>query len=146
MKKCFICDKIAEIKNGTNPYFVKELKTGYIVLEYNQLYKGYVLFLCKMHAEELHELDKKFKVLFLEEMSKIAQAIYKAFKPKKMNYELLGNSEPHLHWHIIPRYANDPDINKPIWAVEKAANSQQARLTKKDLRALKKLIINSFGG
>jgi diadenosine tetraphosphate (Ap4A) HIT family hydrolase len=32
-----------------------------------------------------------------------------------MNYELLGNQVPHLHWHLFPRYADDPDRLKPVW-------------------------------
>ena len=44
---CFICDRIKMINNGTNPYFVKELQTGYVVIGDNQHFKGYTLFLCK---------------------------------------------------------------------------------------------------
>lgn len=33
---CFICDRIEMIKNGSNPYFVKELETGYVVIGDNQ--------------------------------------------------------------------------------------------------------------
>lgn len=44
---CFICDRINMTKNGTNPYFVKELETGYVVLGDNQHFKGYSLFLAK---------------------------------------------------------------------------------------------------
>ncbi len=29
---CLICDRINMIKAGTNPYFVKELETGYVVI------------------------------------------------------------------------------------------------------------------
>jgi len=32
-----------------------------------------------------------------------------------MDVELLGNSNPHLHWHIIPRYRSDPRWGRPIW-------------------------------
>jgi len=32
-----------------------------------------------------------------------------------MDVELLGNSNPHLHWHIIPRYRSDPRCGRPIW-------------------------------
>ena len=44
---CFICDRIKMIGQGTNPYFVKELETGYVVIGDNQHFKGYTLFLCK---------------------------------------------------------------------------------------------------
>lgn len=44
---CFICERIQRIKEGTNPYFVKELETGYVVLGDNQHFKGYTLFYAK---------------------------------------------------------------------------------------------------
>lgn len=41
---CMICERIRAIKNGTNPYFVQELETGYVVLGDHQHFKGYTLF------------------------------------------------------------------------------------------------------
>jgi len=35
-----------------------------------------------------------------------------------MNYELLGNQVPHIHWHLVPRLRTDPDPQGPIWRVE----------------------------
>lgn len=58
---CFICERIDEIKQGTNLYFVKELKTGYVVIGDHQFFEGYTLFLCKNHVNELHELSDEFK-------------------------------------------------------------------------------------
>ncbi len=117
-KKCLICQRIALIKKNKNPYFIKELKTGYAVLGDHQLFPGYCLLLCKQHKTELHQLDKKFNLKFLEEMSLLAKAIFKAFKPKKLNYELLGNFDNHLHWHIFPRYGNDAKPNTAVWAIK----------------------------
>ena len=54
---CFICERIQRIKEGTNPYFVKELETGYVVIGDNQHFKGYTLFLCKEHKTELFQLE-----------------------------------------------------------------------------------------
>ncbi|NLM33992.1 MAG: HIT domain-containing protein [Clostridiales bacterium] len=65
--------------------------------------KGYTLFLCKEHVTELHQLAHDFKMKCLEEMSLVAVAVYKVFKPEKMNYELLGNGDSHVHWHLFPR-------------------------------------------
>lgn len=117
---CLICDRIQQILNGTNKYFVTELETGYVVIGDNQFYKGYTLFLCKEHKTELHELDKKFRLKFLEEMSIVAEAVHQAFKPRKLNYELLGNTDSHVHWHIIPRYNNDPEPKRTIWTLDKS--------------------------
>ena len=117
---CVICDRISMIKNGTNPYFVKELETGYVVIGDNQHFKGYSLFLCKQHKTELFQLDHAAKMKFLEEMSVVAEAVANAFGAEKMNYELLGNGDTHLHWHLFPRVSGDLENygNKgkgPVW-------------------------------
>ena len=46
------------------------------------------------------------------EVLAVGRAIERAFSPVKLNYDLLGNSVPHLHTHIVPRYADDP---RPGW-------------------------------
>lgn len=66
---CLICKRIEQIKRKENRYFVKELKTGYVVLGDHQYFKGYTLFLCKQHALELFNLDQDFGRLFMEEMN-----------------------------------------------------------------------------
>lgn len=104
---CFICERIGMIQKGTNPYFVKELETGYVVIGDHQHFKGYTLFLFKEHVTELHLIDRSTKMKFLEEMSIVAQAVQNAFGAEKMNYEMLGNGEAHMHWHLFPRKEND---------------------------------------
>ena len=104
---CLICDRIKMIKYDTNPYFVKELETGYVVIGDHQHFKGYTLFLYKDHKTELFHLEPTQKMKFLEEMSIVAEAVSKAFNAEKMNYELLGNGDTHLHWHLFPRVNGD---------------------------------------
>jgi len=112
---CLICERIEMIKQKVNPYFVMELETGYVVIGDHQHFKGYTLFLCKNHVRELHELPKDFRVKYLEEMSIVAEAAYNAFKPEKMNYELLGNGDSHVHWHLFPRVKGDTPKKGPVW-------------------------------
>ncbi len=117
---CFICDRISMIESGTNPYFVKEMETGYVVIGDHQHFEGYTLFLCKIHETELFHLDHSTKVKFLEEMSIVAEAVSNAFKADKMNYELLGNGDTHLHWHLFPRKEGDIEAygnngKGPVW-------------------------------
>lgn len=104
---CLICDRIEMIKNGTNPYFVKELETGYVVIGDHQHFKGYTLFLCKLHETELFDLDKDFAAKFSAEMILVAKAVKNAYNADKINYECLGQGDAHLHWHIFPRRAGD---------------------------------------
>ena len=111
---CLICDRIAMIGDGANPYFVAELPTGYAVLADNQLYRGYTIFLSKLCVPELHLLGDA-REPFLRDMAVVAEAVFAAFAPVKLNYELLGNSERHLHWHLTPRHADDPLPTWPIW-------------------------------
>ena len=108
------------IKAGTNPYFVRELDTGYVVLGDNQHFKGYTLFLLKEHLTELFELQDDVKARFLDEMTIVAEAVAKAFGAEKMNYECLGNGDAHLHWHLFPRVNGDLDGfgnngKGPVW-------------------------------
>ena len=69
---------------------------------------------------ELFHLDEQEKMMFLKEMSLVAEAVAKAFGAQKMNYELLGMGDAHLHWHLYPR--RDGDIGNcgnngrgPVW-------------------------------
>ena len=135
---CLVCERIAQIKDGTNPYFVKELETGYVVIGDFQLFKGYSLLLCKEHVFELHELDDDFKQKFLIEMAKLAEAVHLAFEPKKLNYELLGNGDPHLHWHIFPRHNDDPRPKGVTWNVDREIRySKKVRPSKEELDSMK---------
>ena len=104
---CMICERIRMIQKATNPYFVQELNTGYVVLGDHQHFRGYTLFLYKQHVTELFHLPRAVKLQFLEKMSLVAQAAAAAFGAEKMNYELLGNGDTHLHWHLFPRVAGD---------------------------------------
>ncbi len=117
---CGVCDRIQLTLDGKNPYFVKELETGYVVIGDHQRFRGYTLFLCKEHATELHFLKKDFKARFLNEMSLVAEAVYNAFKPEKLNYELLGiGDNMHMHWHFFPRNQGDTPNPGPVWKLSK---------------------------
>lgn len=78
---CLICDRIKMIQEGTNPYFVKELDTGYVVIGDNQHFYGYTLFLYKHHEgkTELFHLEPNERAKFMEEMSLVAEAAAKTF-------------------------------------------------------------------
>lgn len=147
---CLICDRINMIKSGENPYFVKELETGYVVIGDNQHFYGYTLFLLKEHKTELFQLDTQNKLKFLNEMSLVGEAVYKAFGAEKMNYELLGNGDAHVHWHLFPRKAGDIENygNKgkgPVWwyPMDKMYNDDN-KPSEDELKAMKEKLLKEL--
>lgn len=147
---CLICNRIEMIKQGTNPYFVKELETGYVVIGDNQHFYGYTLFLYKKHGNktEIFHLEKDEQAKFLKEMTIVAEAVSRAFGAEKMNYELLGMGDAHLHWHLNPRRTGDIENygnngKGPVWwyPMEKMY-SDDNRPTEEELEQMKsKLLI-----
>lgn len=103
---------------AAGPLLIAELETARAFLHEDQFFPGYVLLVLRRHATELYELEAGERRAHLEEVSRVAQALARAFQPVKMNYELLGNQVPHIHWHLVPRLATDPDLRSPIWRVD----------------------------
>ncbi len=147
---CFICDRIRQIKEGVNPYFVKELETGYVVIGDHQHFQGYTLFLYKNHVTELFHLDAASKQKYLEEMSLVAEAVSKAFEAQKMNYELLGNGDSHLHWHLFPRKSGDLEVygnngKGPVWWYPKEKMySETTRPADEELQVMKSKLLHAL--
>jgi diadenosine tetraphosphate (Ap4A) HIT family hydrolase len=94
---------------------VRDLPASIAILAPDQYYRGYTFVVSKTHATELYDLPDPESAQYFADMQRVARAIAAAFKPRKMNYELLGNTVPHLHWHLFPRYEWDPNPKGPTW-------------------------------
>ncbi len=68
----------------------------------------------KRHVVEPHELDAEERTAFFSDVVAIARALDRLFRPVKLNYEIHGNTIPHLHLHLFPRYRGDPFENGPV--------------------------------
>ena len=86
-------------------------------LHADQFFPGWTILVLKRHATELFELSREESSPLTEEMSAMARALAAAFRPVKINYGLLGNRLPHIHWHIVPRLAGDPAPREAVWGV-----------------------------
>ena len=95
---------------------VAELDRCYVLLNRDQFFPGYTFVFTKKHVTELFHLDRETRTAVMEEVAAVAAALYKLFNPDKINYELLGNMVPHMHWHIVPRFRSDRLWPRPIWA------------------------------
>ncbi len=112
---CPICAQITLCNSAEHPRLIAETPTGWAVMGQSQLLRGYSLLLCKTPARELHELGEETRRKYLQEMATLAEAVFNAAQPRKLNYECLGNSAGHLHWHILPRHQDDLQPTNPVW-------------------------------
>jgi diadenosine tetraphosphate (Ap4A) HIT family hydrolase len=94
---------------------VARLATGTVRLARTQYHRGMTYFIAERCVAELHELPRQERDAHLAEMADVAAAIWRAFGPRKLNYEALGNTVPHLHWWLVPRHGDDPRPRRPIW-------------------------------
>lgn len=95
---------------------ITEFAHSYLILNRDQFFPGYCLLFAKTHETELFHLDQAVRQEMLEEITQVAAVLSRLFQADKINYELLGNMVPHIHWHLVPRCATDPLWPRPIWA------------------------------
>ncbi|GFE62176.1 HIT family protein [Geobacter sp. AOG2] len=94
---------------------IAELDHSYVILNRDQFFPGYTLLFSKTHVTELFHLDRRVRSELTEEISRVAKALFDVFQPDKINYELLGNMVPHMHWHLVPRFTSEKAWPRPIW-------------------------------
>ena len=94
---------------------ITELDHCYLTLNRDQFFPGYCLLFTKDHVTELFHLSPEVRQGVMEEVSRVAAALFELYRPTKINYELLGNMVPHMHWHLVPRHSDDPLWPRPIW-------------------------------
>jgi len=103
--------------------------------------RGYTVVIWRgRHINEPTELDDAEAAGYWGEVLTVARALISLYEPLKMNYETLGNSLPHLHTHLIPRFTDDPRPGQPF---PLSAQQPDARIPEDELwsdaRALRKL-------
>ncbi|MEX2222189.1 MAG: HIT family protein [Candidatus Rokuibacteriota bacterium] len=111
---CMMCEQYG--RSGGDLH-VADLDVSRVFLHEDQFFPGYVLLVLRRHVTEIYDLPATERAALMEEVSRVAQALARVFRPVKMNYELLGNLVPHIHWHLVPRLATDPGLRGPIWTV-----------------------------
>src|SRR5262245_44176236 len=123
---CPFCDTLTTLGELPDEEVVWQFPHSVALLGRWQAFAGYCVLVSRRHVTELSGLEDGERAAFLAEMCRLAKAIELAFRPKKMNYELLGNQVPHLHWHLFPRYPDDADALRPVWFALDRAETDEA--------------------
>ena len=115
MGACLICDRVALAEAGENAHLIADLGHSVFVVGDHQWHRGYALVLLKAHVREPFELPGDVQSEHFSEVMRAAEALNQTFAPHKLNYACYGNAEPHVHWHLVPRYADDPHPGQDPW-------------------------------
>jgi diadenosine tetraphosphate (Ap4A) HIT family hydrolase len=111
---CVLCEQVA----GEGDLLIADLDACRAYLNPDQFFPGWVFVVLRWHATELYELSPVERARMIEDVNRMAQAVAMVYQPVKMNYELLGNQVAHIHWHLIPRLAGDPEPRWPVWRLQ----------------------------
>lgn len=78
-------------------------------------YAGFCRVIWNAHVREMSDLDAADRAHCMNVVFSVEQVLRAAMQPHKINLASLGNMVAHLHWHVIPRFVDDPHFPQPIW-------------------------------
>ena len=122
-------DRVGAARRGDNPLVLARMRSSWAVLGDTQFLPGYCVLLSDVDGtNHLTDLPRVQREEFLSDMALLGEAMMIActgLDPslRRINYEILGNVEPALHAHVIPRYAYEPEElrTRPVWFYDWAA-------------------------
>lgn len=116
-------DRIGAALRGENPTVLRRLDAGFAVIGDVQFLPGYSLLLAdEPGVQRLSDLPRARRLSFLADMDRLGEAVERACRRldpafRRVNLEILGNTDPFLHAHIWPRFEWEPAevVHKPVW-------------------------------
>jgi len=139
-KGCPICaeGRPAETERGIR-IFSGQVCDAY--LQKARIQRGYTVIIWRgRHVAEPTQLTDQEAASYWLEVLAVARALEKHLRPVKTNYDTLGNSLPHLHTHLIPRYADDPRPGWPFPFPHEPHQLRDANELRADASALRALL------
>jgi len=76
---------------------------------------GYCRVIWDEHVREMTDLAAADRAHVMHVVYAVESALRARLAPVKVNLASLGNQTPHLHWHVIPRFADDTHFPNPVW-------------------------------
>ncbi len=108
MSACLFCD-------GDGGEVLHRDERLRIVLAGESDYPGLLRVVWNRHVREMTDLDAAERTACMQAMCACEGALRAVLQPDKINLASFGNVVPHLHWHVIPRYRDDPHFPASVW-------------------------------
>lgn len=101
-----------------------------VILADEPLYPGFTRLVWNAHVAELSDLAEVDRARLMDVLVRIERVMRAVLAPAKVNLASLGNQVPHMHWHLVPRWPDDPHFPLAVWAPtdpERVAAAQARR-------------------
>ncbi|MET8697527.1 diadenosine tetraphosphate hydrolase [Kitasatospora sp. NPDC004723] len=116
-------DRIGSALRGENPTVIRRLDAGFAVAGDVQFLPGYAILLTdRPGVQRLSDLPRPRRLAYLEDLDRLGEAVERACRAadpafRRVNLEILGNTDPMLHAHVWPRYDWEPAdlVRLPVW-------------------------------
>jgi len=100
---CGVCG--FELWNPISP--TSALAVSELSLYDDARFAGRSILRLREHEESLDQLSPELASAFMADIQKVSRALRKVTGSERINVAILGNTVPHVHAHLIPRYAGD---------------------------------------
>lgn len=90
-----------------------------VVLVNDADYPGFCRVILNQHVQEMTDLDASLRMQVMNVVFVVEQAVRSVMQPLKINLASFGNVVPHVHWHVIPRFADDAHFPNSVWGERK---------------------------
>lgn len=109
--------QVEAARQGALARTIARMQSGWAVLGDPQITRGYCLLLPDPVVTDLNALTGDQRRQFLDDMARLGDAVILVTGAERINYEILGNVEPALHAHVIPRHTNEAQERRkqPVW-------------------------------
>jgi diadenosine tetraphosphate (Ap4A) HIT family hydrolase len=92
-----------------------------VILANDADYPGFCRVVWNAHVREMTDLGIRERKYLMAVVFTVEAVLRELLQPDKINLASLGNQVPHVHWHVIPRFADDAHFPDPVWVVRKRA-------------------------
>ena len=111
-----------------------------VVLVADPDYPGFCRVILNRHVSEMTDLETGARARLMRVVFATEAAVRRVMRPDKINLASLGNMVPHLHWHVIPRYADDRHFPNSVWGEPQRASAARETPREAIAAALQELL------
>ena len=132
-KNCKYCMLTSEVTSMLEK--ITDLEVTTLFIRKDQSYNGRCVLSLKSHKTEFFQLSPEEQQAYARDLSRTTKAMYDAFSPDKLNYGVFGDTVPHFHLHLVPKYKGGKDWGGTF--VGGAGAASPADVIEKNIKLLK---------